>query len=195
MNRKYTKTLIEWGLMLTIGAVMYFNGWHTEVIGKVQQGVLLAGLIKPEIEDPITITNPKADFSLSLRNQEGELVEMQDLKGKVIFLNLWATWCPPCVAEMPGINALAEKVKDDEDIVFLMLSLDKDFQKAKNFKERKGFMFDVHQLEGRMPQMYYSRSIPTTFVISAKGELVLTQTGMAEYNTDEFRKFLLSQKK
>lgn len=196
-NSGYKKLLLEWGVMLAAGFLLYVSGLHTEVIGKVQQGLLLSGIMRPDVEEALPAEerkNPEADFSLSLRNQQGEKVEMEDLRGKVIFMNLWATWCPPCIAEMPGIDALAKKI-EDEDVVFLMLSLDQDFEKAKAFHERKDFSFDVYAVEGNLPKMYYSQSIPTTYVISAEGELVLTHTGMADYNTKEFQEFLLSQKK
>lgn len=195
--RKINRSILEWGLVLLIGGIVYMGGWHTELLGRAQQGLLFSGLFNPAPEEgPISEEKeyPQADFSLKLRNQKGELVEMEALKGKVIFLNLWATWCPPCVAEMPGIDALASKL-EGEEVVFLMLSLDKDFQKAKDFRKRKDFGFDVHQLAGDLPQMYYSQSIPTTFVISADGKLVYTHKGMADYDTKRFKEFLLSQQK
>lgn len=193
--RKINRTLLEWGCILLIGGIVYLGGWHTELIGRVQQGLLFSGLFNPAPEENALEEKkyPKADFNLKLRNQEGELVEMEELKGKVIFLNLWATWCPPCVAEMPGIDALSAKLPEEE-VVFLMLSLDRDFGKAKAFRERKDFRFDVHQLESELPGMYYSRSIPTTYVISAEGELVYTHKGMADYDTQQFKEFLLSQR-
>ena len=70
--------------------------------------------------------------------------------------------------------------------------MDDDFEKARIFKEKKDYNFEIYTLSGGMPAMYYSQSIPTTFVIDAKGELALTHKGMADYNNKEFRDFLLS---
>lgn len=193
----YKRNLLEWGIMLAAALLLYVSGLHTEVIGKVQQGLLFSGIIRPDVEalsPGEERQNPQADFSLRLRNQQGEKVQLEDLRGKVVFLNLWATWCAPCIAEMPGIDELSKKM-EDEEVVFLMLSLDQDFEKARTFHKRKGFSFDVYAVDGNLPQMYYSQSIPTTFVISGNGELVLTHTGMADYNTKEFQNFLLSHKK
>ena len=75
-----------------------------------------------------------------------------------------------------------------------MLSVDKDFEKAKRFNEKKGFDFEVYEVDGGIPEMYYTESIPTTFVITAKGELALRHEGMADYNTKDFRQFLQSLK-
>lgn len=195
--KPFKKALIEWGLMLTAFAVIYFSGWHTELIGRVQQGFLFSGLFDPSVEQEIRTVNdfnknPDASFSLRLRNQEGEPVDMEELRGKVIFINFWATWCPPCIAEMPSIDELSKKMKGEE-VVFLMVSLDKTFSKAKTFHERKGFSFDVHELETDLPKMYYSQSIPATFVVSADGKLVYSKKGMADYSTTKFQEFLKEQ--
>ena len=193
MDKKVKKNLIEYGVIGGVLLTLFLTGLHTEVFGFIQRGLLETGLMNPDVEEkaaPVnTSANPKADFSMNLLNSKGEEVSMQQFRGKVIFINLWATWCPPCIAEMPGINSLYKEV-EDEGVVFLMLSVDDNFEKAKRFKEKKGFDFEVYQADGGIPQMYYSQSIPTTFIINAKGELVLTHTGMADYDTAEFQKFL-----
>lgn len=132
---------------------------------------------------------PQASFAMQLQDSQGNRVSMEQFKGKVIFMNFWASWCPPCVAEMPDIDALAQQYDPDE-VVFLMVSLDQDFRRAIQFKERKDFSFEIYQPVSAIPSMYQSQSIPITFIINAKGELALTQTGMAEYNTHEFKAFL-----
>ena len=116
---------------------------------------------------------------------------MEELRGKVIFINLWATWCPPCIAEMPAIDELSKKM--GEQVVFLIVSMDENFKKAKDFRKRKEFSFDVYELAGSLPEMYYSQSIPSTYVISAGGKLVFTKKGMADYNTPKFQEFLNKQ--
>lgn len=197
MNKKTKKNLVEFSVFAGIIIILFVTGLHTEVFGFLQRGVLETGVLNPDVEENLTSDNPdalpKADFGMELINSAGKKVNMEEFQGKVIFINLWATWCPPCIAEMPGINKLYNELRD-EDIVFLMLSLDNDFEKAKRFKEKKGFDFEVHKIIGDIPDMYYSQSIPTTFVISANGELALTHAGMANYDTKEFQEFLRSLK-
>src|SRR5699024_7381275 len=159
-------------------------GLHTEVFGFIQRGILATGLMTPDIETHAQKKAPKANLDVPLFNSKGERVNMQMFEGKVIFMNIWATWCAPCIAEMPGINALYQKVKN-EDIVFVMLSIDDRFEKAVAFKEQKGFDFEVYRLDGKLPQMYATQSIPTTYVIDSEGNLVLDHKGMANYNSDE----------
>lgn len=195
MTKKTKRNLIEYGVLATVLLTLFVTGLHTEVFGFLQRGVLATGLMKPKVEEKATAAHDEdyrqADFSMNLVNSKGEMVSLDQFRGKVVFINIWATWCPPCIAEMPGINSLYNEVKD-EGVVFLMLSVDEDFEKAKRFNEKKGFDFEVYKVDGGIPRMYYSESIPTTFVISAKGELALTHKGMASYNTTEFREFLKS---
>lgn len=195
MNRKMKKALIEYGVIGAVVLTLFLTGLHTEVFGFLQRGVLATGFMNPDVEENIpkenNISDPQADFNMNLINSKGEAVSMEEFRGKVIFLNIWATWCPPCIAEMPGINNLYNEIKD-EDVVFLMLSMDENFEKAKRFKEKKDFDFEVYQAVGGIPQMYHSQSIPTTYFINGKGELALTHTGMADYDTAEFKEFLRS---
>ena len=121
-------------------------------------------------------------------DMEGNTTSLAALKGKVIFLNFWATWCPPCVAEMPSIDKLHEEMGDE--VAFVMLSLDEDFEKAKAFDKRKGYGLPIYAPASNLPAMYQSSAIPTTYVIDANGNLALTHKGMADYSDPEFKKFL-----
>lgn len=196
MNKKTKKSLIEYGIIVAIFAGLYITGLHTEVLGFLQRGILATGLMDPKIEkDPALVENKKltvADLSMSLINSKGESLEMEDLKGKVIFLNIWATWCPPCVAEMPGINKLYNDI-DKDKVAFVLLSVDQDFQKAVDYNNKKGYDFEVYDTTTGIPDMFLSQSIPTTYVINSRGELVLTHMGMGDYDTDDFRQFLIDQ--
>lgn len=196
MKKKTKKSLIEYGVIIVIFGGLYFTGLHTEVLGFLQRGILATGIMNPDLDkkDDIAVLEnyPQADFSLNLINSKGEQVAMEELRGKVIFMNVWATWCPPCIAEMPGINKLYKDV-DKENVAFIMLSVDQDFQKAIDYNNRKGYDFEVYKTTGGMPQMYNSQSIPTTYVIDSEGNLVLTHMGMGDYNTKDFKKFLEDQ--
>ncbi|UAB84407.1 TlpA family protein disulfide reductase [Zunongwangia sp. SCSIO 43204] len=195
MKKGTKKNIIEIVVIGGILGVLVFTGLHTEVIGFVQRGILQTGIMNPDVSREeaavgmVKEQDPNADFSMTLVNSKGEELPMKELKGKVIFMNFWATWCPPCVAEMPGINQLYKDLENDKDIAFIMLSLDKDFQKAIDFNKRKGFDFEVYRAKS-IPPMYATQSIPTTYVVDANGKLVLSHLGMGDYDTDEFRAFL-----
>ena len=136
----------------------------------------------------------KATFEMQMENSKGEPVSMEDLKGKVIFFNVWATWCPPCIEEMPTIQNLYEEVGADPKIAFLMLSMDQDFDKAIQYREKYGYDFEIYRLTGAMPAMYSTKLIPTTFVIDPEGNLVLQHDGVGQFDTREFKDFILGLK-
>ena len=192
MNKKIKKNLIEYGVFAVVILGIYFSGIHTEIIGFAQRGLLATGAMNPDIEKvEEDITATKADFNLQLINSKGEKVSMEQFRGKVIFINLWATWCPPCVAEMPSINKMYNAI-DKDKVEVLMISFDRKFEKAIDYKKRNNFDFEVYAPIAAMPRMYESQSIPTTYVINSKGELVFTHKGMADYDRQDFKDFLKS---
>ena len=197
------KTLIEYGIIAAVVFILYATGLHTEVIGFVQRGLLATGLMNPKIEEvtqeegdvseTTTTTAPvPADYNMKLMDQDGNITSLEAFKDKVIFMNMWATWCPPCIAEMPNIHKLYKEMGDE--VAFVMVSLDDDFETAKAFNKRKGFDFTIYSLQSSRPSMYQSSTIPTTFVINANSELVFKHKGMANYNTSKFKKYLSSLK-
>ena len=185
------RTLIEYGVLIAIGGILYITGLHTEVIGTLQRGILATGIFRPdttpEAEDIIN-----ANLNMPLVSLDGERVSLSDFQGKTIFLNFWATWCPPCIAEMPNIQKLYDDLSDEEDIVFILLSLDEQMETAQKFLDRKEFTMPVYFLAGSRPGVYNSTVVPTTYVISPEGKIVLEKRGMAKYNTTSFKEFLLS---
>lgn len=190
-KKSLKRELIEWGIFLGIIAILYLTGLHTEVIGFLQRGVLKTGLIKPDTESEMKDL-PSASYDLKLMNESGDVLDFTTLQGKTIFINFWATWCPPCIAEMPEIQKLYEDVKNNQDIVFALISLDDEAEKAWQFIEKKNYTFPVYRLASNLPEVYSSQSIPTTFVISPEGKIAATHRGMASYDNKKFRDFLLS---
>ncbi len=195
MKKSTKRNLIEYSIILSVAGVLYFTGWHTEVIGFAQRGVLATGFMNPEVAtDNGSVKNiayHEADFSMKLVNADGQKFDMKTLRGKVIFLNIWASWCPPCLAEMPGINKLFKQV-DRDKIAFVMLSVDDDFIKAIKLHKRKGYDFEIYRATNGIPPLYHAQSIPTTYVISADGKLVFTHVGMGDFDTKEFKAYLKS---
>lgn len=184
MKAKIKKELIEWIVLASVFGTIYLGGWHTELIGKLQQAVLYTGIISPDKleEDKV------ADYNFTLETFDNQIVSFSDMREKVVFINFWATWCPPCVAEMPDIHSLY-KEKGDE-IAFVMISLDQDEKKAHDFIVKKEFDFPVYFLRSTLPSSYDTHSIPTTYVIGKDGLIKVENHGMAKYNSKSFKTFL-----
>lgn len=182
------RQLKEWGIFAVVILTLYFTGLYTDVAALAQRAILTTGLITADTElEPEE--RKDADYSMSLKTLDGKVVKLSEFKGKVIFINLWATWCPPCVAEMPGIQELYDEVKG-ENVEFVMLSLDDSEAKPMRFIEKKSFTFPVYMAADYVPEVYRSQSIPTTFVISADGKIVSKKVGMAKYNSKSFIDFM-----
>lgn len=175
---------MEWVILISVFGVVYFAGWHTEIIGRIQQVVLASGIIQPSLVEEERI----ASYDFWIEDFEGNRIPFESFKNEVIFLNFWATWCPPCIAEMPDIHTLYESRKDD--VRFAMISLDQDENKAREFIKRKEFEFPVYFLRSSLPDNYNTHSIPTTYVIDKTGMISVENHGMAKYNTEKFRSLL-----
>lgn len=181
------RDIIELSVVAAIFLIIYFTGSQAEVFGRVQQVFLKTGVVNVSLNEDETTS---ADYNFRLIDSDGNKLDVRHLQGKTIFINMWATWCAPCVAEMPSINDLYNKIENKEDIVFLMISYDKDMRTARAWVKRKGFDFPVYQLASPLPDMYETGVVPSTFVISPEGKIVLSKTGMANYDTKRFRNFL-----
>jgi len=190
MKFDWKKELKSWGLILSIFAFLYFTGLITPIMGGLQSLLLATGSKKPKI----TLVNKETqtfDYSGRFVDMEGKPVNLSNYKGKTVFINLWATWCPPCRAEMPHIEDMYQKVKDTENLEFLMIALDKEFQKSKKFIDDKEFTFPVVHASYGLNQTLQSESIPTTLVVNPSGEIIFYQEGMSNFDTEEFRNFLI----
>ena len=188
MNRK---TLISW-LPLALFALVMLSPLRPIVLGGLQRGLLATGLMKadvpvaPATATPVALTNGSAyPHNLPLTTLDGKAVNLSELKGKVVFVNLWASWCPPCVAEMPGIYALYNKV-DHSKVAFVMLSLDEDPAKARKFVQKRGYTFPVYLRTAELPAPFNSSAIPSTVILGPDGQVAARHDGMAEYDTPEF---------
>jgi len=189
MTKKIKREIIEWVVLIGVVLTLYFTGLHTEVIGMMQRVVLAPGLIKPDVIAPIK--QQDASYQFNLVDVDGNTISFEKFRGKTVFLNLWATWCPPCIAEMPDINSLYGKM-DTDKIAFVMISRDQVFDKAVQFVSKKEYSFPIYSQVSRLPPVYEISSIPTTFVISPQGKIVVKKSGMASYDSEEFRDLLNS---
>ena len=129
---------------------------------------------------PIAEGDAYRDFTVSLA--DGGEFTLSDHEGKVILLNFWATWCGPCVGEMPAFEQLQETY--GEDLVLLAVNSGEDEGTVKAFLEENGYTFPV-ALDPRyeVALLYPSDSIPYTVIIGADGKVAAIQLGAADADT------------
>jgi thiol-disulfide isomerase/thioredoxin len=131
------------------------------------------------------------DYNFKIKSLTGEVVDFNQFKGKVVFINLWATWCGPCRVEMPSIQELYNGV-DQNKIQFVMLSLDRDSDLPKiiKFVDKNKFTFPVYQPIGFLSPLFDVSSIPTTFIVDKNGKVVSKKVGTTNFNTKKFKNYL-----
>ena len=109
------------------------------------------------------------DFTLA--DLDGGTVRMDDLRGKVVLLNFWATWCPPCKAEMPDLDALYRTYGESQGLVVLGVNLQEDAETVAPFVRERDLSFPILlDAEGRVTSdLYHVRPLPTSFIIDRQG--------------------------
>jgi len=127
--------------------------------------------------------------SFRMRNGRGEIVDLAQFKGKKVFVNLWATWCPPCRAEIPSIESLGAKA-DRNKVEFVMLSLDDNFEKAKTYAANNNMRLPVYYPASDLPQLFVTDGIPMTIIFNENGEILFNEVGSANYDTKRFQDML-----
>ena len=158
----------------------------------VIMGLMSLGFYNPKI--PVIKPGEKLmpAPAMVVQSVDGKTINLQQQKGKVVFINFWATWCPPCLAEMPTINDFYQKIKNDPNIVFLSVDVDDRLNNSSAFMKKNGYQIPVYggNLDG-LPTTFYSGTIPTTLVINKCGLVVFNHVGKANYDDDKFEKYLL----
>ena len=167
--------------------------------------VIIALLIIPQTRQPIQIAMhsvlskfgpsiiDKEDqkivsySSWKLRDLEGNEINYSNTKGEIVFMNLWATWCPPCIAEFQGIQDLYDDYKDK--VTFIMVS-DESPETIKKFLTRKGYDIQIFNPLTNYPDDFNPRSIPRTFIIDKESHIVVDKKGAANWNSDKVREQL-----
>lgn len=131
------------------------------------------------------------DYNFNIKTLPGEVIDFNQFKGKVLFINLWATWCGPCRVEMPSVQKLYDGL-DHNKVQFIMLSLDRDDAVAKinKYATKNNFTFPIYIPSGSLPVQFQVSSIPTTFIIDRNGNIVSKKVGTTNFNTDRFKKYL-----
>ena len=160
-----------------------YKGYYKTVAIKYVQEIME----KPELSvpDPEEMEVTTIDFEsnmLLFKDLEGNEFSLRNFENKVLFINYWATWCNPCLAEMPSMAELYNQYKENNNIVFLYLS-----------KEDADTIIDYIPKNSSLEQLpiykivtdddlFSTRGIPTTFIVNRNGEIVVKDVGSAAWN-------------
>ena len=116
------------------------------------------------------------------KDLHGNPVALSDFKGKRVLLNFWATWCRPCIEEMPSLLK-AKEILEKENYIFL-LATDQPIKTIKSFKEKKNFDFNYIKLNGAFAQLDI-KALPVTFIYNENGDKVDQISGAVAWDSQE----------
>lgn len=154
--------LIIFGLMMFSGKLNTISNYMSPSQGQVSTN---------QAEN----SDDSINYGNALLNQDDKPISLADYHGKVVFLNFWATWCPPCQREMPEIQKLSEKYQNSEDIAILTVVMpggqEMDAAGIKKFLKEKGFTMPVIFDDGRLSSSFQITSLPTTYMFDRDGNV------------------------
>ena len=171
---------------VTFLGILFFTPAGREV--KLWMSQLRVMVLNPAIENVDDQQQlSKFDYEWKLVSAEGKQVELSDFSGKVILINYWATWCPPCIAEMPSLQNLYNDYQDK--IVFIFLTND-DKSKVDAFIKKRDFTLPVFYQASNAPSKLSTNSLPTTFLIDQNGKILIEEVGASDWNGTSMRAIL-----
>jgi thiol-disulfide isomerase/thioredoxin len=140
-------------------------------------------LISPSIEKKENQTTLKS-YEWKLKDENENIFDFESVKGKVVFINFWATWCPPCIAEMPSIQNLYTDYKDK--VEFLLVTNDP-YSEINEFLSKNNYDFKILRPVTFNTSVFDVSTIPRTFLIDKTGKIIIDETGAANWNSDKVR--------
>ena len=201
MNPKILKIIIA-GMAICIVFLSYkfyevnndlkkYKEYYKDLSVMYLNEVIEAPKLEPPSAQDMKVTTIDFDSNvLQFSDLENNIFTIQDFKGKNLFINYWATWCNPCLAEMPYMAELYENFKDEEDIIFLYLSREK-LEVIKNYipKDESLQQLPIYKIITD-DEFFATSGIPTTFIINSDGEVIVKDLGSAFWNDESVFTFI-----
>jgi peroxiredoxin len=183
------KTLIALGLLILIGGSTYTVYNYNKSLSKSPSAInTKQSNTSTENQTQVSNSTSSANKAIAqnlkikaidfkLKDLNGKEVSLSDFKGKKVFLNFWASWCPPCKAEMPEMEKLYEETKAS-DLVILAVDLGEDKSTVQKFIRDNKYNFSVLQdSDNSVAKKYQVTSIPTSYFIDKEGNIVAKHIG------------------
>ena len=201
MNPKILKIIIA-GMSICIVFLSYkfnevnndlkkYKEYYKDLSVMYLNEVIEAPKLEPPSAQDMKVTTIDFDSNvLQFSDLENNIFTLQNFKGKNLFINYWATWCNPCLAEMPYMAELYENYKDEEDIIFLYLSREK-LEIIKNYipKDESLQQLPIYKIITD-DEFFATSGIPTTFIVNSDGEVIVKDLGSAFWNDESVFKFI-----
>lgn len=170
-------------------------------LGNILFVLVIALLIIPQTRKPIQIVLNKGlalfgpsvideekrdkltNYNWDLLSEDNQPFDFNQVKGKVVVINFWATWCPPCIAEMESLEKLYKKFSDEDDVVFLFVTTDF-FSEISKFKEKHNYTFPAYRQLNQEHPFFNVPTIPRTFIIDKEGNVAVDKDGASNWYSE-----------
>jgi thiol-disulfide isomerase/thioredoxin len=185
---RYSRKKRWWSIALDFVFVLLLIGMLIPATRKPLSAFMIRQtLFSPSEADEVVFLNEGA-WKMQIASEGSEdIMHLSDFEGKPVFLNFWATWCPPCIAEMPSIQDLYDEYKDK--VAFVLIS-GESASVVEAFMEKNQYNLPVFSLKSSIPSIFETSTIPATFLISPSGRLVVQKNGAAKWDSQRIKKIL-----
>ncbi len=181
MDKLFNKKLLSKSNIIFVVLLAIF------LIPTSREWVMRQIAFSPSIENVENLEKIK-NYNWSLKGLNTESLNFEDLQGKVIFVNFWATWCPPCRAEMPMIQKLYDGYKDKINFIFVT---NENWAVVDKFFIKKNYNLPVYNSTSFPPEIFTrTNSIPASYLIDTEGNILISETGAADWNSDKVRELI-----
>lgn len=148
------------------------------------------GLMRAPTEASVPANTSSAPAKISFRTVTDSVFSTDQLKGKILIINFWATWCPPCRAEMPSLNELYHHYKNNPKVMILPVDVDNKLAASQSFMHQNKYNLPVYALAGELPANLNFESIPTTVILDSQHRIIAKHEGAANYADKRFFDFI-----
>lgn len=167
-----------------------YKGYYKDLSVMYLNEVMDAPELEPSFKNGDIVSINFETNVLQFTDLDKKMFSIQDFKGKTLFINYWATWCNPCIAEMPFMADLYDRYSKNDDIIFLYLSRE-ELETIKEFipKDSSLQKLPIYKVVTD-DEFFATKAIPTTFIIDKNGKLVVEDVGSAFWNDQKVFNFI-----
>ena len=180
--KKHKKIIVVLILLITMTSMVWMGI-------NLFSGESLAGDADTELDrlfnkmNVLRMTAATESIHFELKDLNGSAVALSDYKGKIVFLNFWTTWCPTCRIEMPSMEKLHQKFKD-QDFAMVTINLQESASQVKSFfKEYKLTFTALLDSDGKVGIRFRINAIPTTYILDKEGRIIAKAIGPREWDS------------
>lgn len=149
--------------------------------GRLPSGLAVVWLVlagcsgSPCLPGMVALDRPAPEFTV--KDRSGQVHRLSDFRGKVVLINFWATWCPPCIEEMPSMESLRQEM-DDTQLKIMALSVDDSWEPIDAFLEKSPYGFGIYaDFQEKVAKLYGTHMIPETYIVDKQGVILCKVTG------------------